>query len=128
MMAVFVGIFGSLTTLTSFACLKFMPVGDAMTLIFTNPLFTMIFAAIFLGHRLTCIKNVSALILFAGIILVTKPPFLFPETPNNATIPTNLTLHEAFLSRHYILNDLKRKFLLKIILFSNQLSFNSELD
>ena len=37
----------------------FLKVGDAMTLIFTNPLFTMLFAAIFLGHRLTFIKNVS---------------------------------------------------------------------
>ena len=37
----------------------FSKVGDAMTLIFTNPLFTMIFAAIFLGHRLTLIKNLS---------------------------------------------------------------------
>ena len=36
-----------------------LKVGDAMTLIFTNPLFTMLFAAIFLGHRLTFIKNVS---------------------------------------------------------------------
>jgi drug/metabolite transporter (DMT)-like permease len=31
-------------------------VGDAMALIFTNPLFTIIFAAIFLKHRLSAIK------------------------------------------------------------------------
>ena len=78
-----------------------------MTLIFTNPLFTMIFAAIFLGHRLTCIKNISALILFAGIILVTKPPFLFPEPAANATIPTNLTLHEAVFTQNPMLLDKK---------------------
>ena len=30
-----------------------------MTLIFTNPLFTMIFAAVFLGHRLTLIKSLA---------------------------------------------------------------------
>ena len=37
-----------------------------MTLIFTNPLFTMIFAAVFLGHRLTLIKS------FAGKELTRK--------------------------------------------------------
>ena len=37
-----------------------------MTLIFTNPLFTMIFAAVFLGHRLTLIKS------FAGKELTIK--------------------------------------------------------
>ena len=42
----------------------FSKVGDAMTLIFTNPLFTMIFAAIFLGHRLTLIKNLSGNVVF----------------------------------------------------------------
>jgi hypothetical protein len=42
----------------------FSKVGDAMTLIFTNPLFTMIFAAIFLGHRLTLIKNLSGNAVF----------------------------------------------------------------
>lgn len=85
-----------------------------MTLIFTNPLFTMIFAAIFLGHRLTCIKNISALILFAGIILVTKPPFLFPEPSANSTIPTNLTLQEAVFTKNFILNDIKCKFSFKV--------------
>ena len=52
-MIFFVGLFGSLTMLTSFASVKFIPVSDATTLIFTVPLFTMILAAVFLKERLT---------------------------------------------------------------------------
>ena len=53
------GLFGSLTMLTSFASVKFMPVADAITLIFTSPLFTMILAAIFMKDKVTIIKTVS---------------------------------------------------------------------
>lgn len=83
-----------------------------MTLIFTNPLFTMILAAIFMGHRLSATKCVSALVLMAGIILVTKPPFLFPETHSsgNGTDP-NVTdvltsVMNDYLDRDFILYDL----------------------
>ena len=59
-MVLMVGVLGGLTMLTTFACVKFMPVGDAMTLIFTNPLFTMLFAACFMGHRLSTLKIISS--------------------------------------------------------------------
>ena len=75
-----------------------------MTLIFTNPLFTMIFAAVFLGHRLTIIKNLSALVLMVGIILVTKPPFLFPETESNDNVTSEI---RQCLDENFMLHDIK---------------------
>ena len=54
-----IGLFGSLTMLTSFACVKFMPVPDAITLIFTAPLFTMVLAAMFMKEKITIIKTIS---------------------------------------------------------------------
>eukprot|EP00095_Tigriopus_kingsejongensis_P011145 maker-scaffold534_size144770-snap-gene-0.34 protein:Tk11145 transcript:maker-scaffold534_size144770-snap-gene-0.34-mRNA-1 annotation:"solute carrier family 35 member g1-like" len=89
-LAFLMGLFGALTMLTAFSCVKFMPVGDAMTLIFTNPLFTMIFAAIFMKQRITILKFIAGTGLMAGIILVMKPPFLFPIHhfhPHNHTHP-----------------------------------------
>jgi len=77
-----VGLFGSLTMLTSFACVKFMPVPDAITLIFTAPLFTMVLAAIFMKEKVTIVKVVSGMVLMAGIALITKPSFLFPDNDN----------------------------------------------
>merc|ERR1719323_2852655 len=67
-----------------------------MTLIFTNPLFTMLFAACFMGHRLSTLKIISTIVLMAGIILVTKPPFLFPDNNSNGggnhSVPSNISL------------------------------------
>ena len=60
----FVGLFGSLTMLTAFASVKFIPVCDAITLIFTTPLFTMILAVIFMKERLTVLKIVSGKVIF----------------------------------------------------------------
>ena len=48
----------------------------------------------------------AAMLLMAGIVLVTKPPFLFPpsDTPPNATM-TNVI--EDYLDRNYVLYDFK---------------------
>ena len=53
------GLNGSLMMLTSFACVKFMPVSDAITLIFTAPLFTMVLAAIVMKEKITVVKAFS---------------------------------------------------------------------
>ena len=57
-MVILVGMLGSLTMLTAFTCVILMPVSDATVLMFTTPLFTMIFAAIFLKERLTVLKMI----------------------------------------------------------------------
>merc|ERR1719167_1748672 len=77
-MLILVGISGSLMMLTSFACIKFMPVSDATTLMFTSPLFTIILSALTMNERLTYLKTLIAVVLMSGIVLVTKPSFLFP--------------------------------------------------
>ena len=59
-----IGLFGSITMIASFACVKFMPVPDAITLIFTTPLFTMVIAAIFMKERITLIKAGSGKITY----------------------------------------------------------------
>ena len=115
-----VGVIGSLVMLTAFTCVKLMPVSDAITLIFTTPLFTLILSAIFMRERLTLFKVVCgkyklfkwwqtnelnfiisqnigirnkiiyrvpnkpdlipALVLMSGIVLVSRPSFLFSMT------------------------------------------------
>ena len=114
-MVILVGMLGSLTMLTAFTCVILMPVSDATVLMFTTPLFTMIFAAIFLKERLTVLKIICGnlitilainlifylrlkfssskiqmniltlgIALFLGVILVTKPPFIFHADYNYA--------------------------------------------
>ena len=69
-MVVLVGILGSLTMLTAFTCVILMPVSDATVLMFTTPLFTMIFAAIFLKERLTVLKMICGNLILYHITLI----------------------------------------------------------
>jgi len=61
----------------TFACLDFLPLGDALTIIFTEPLWTLILAKVFLGTRIGWWKGLCGLVLISGVVLCTQPPFLF---------------------------------------------------
>ena len=61
LMTLGVGLLGSLAILGCFASVSFMPVGDATTLMFTVPVFTILFAAVFLRQGLNVIKVVSGM-------------------------------------------------------------------
>jgi len=67
----------------SYLGVLYVPIGDAMTIIFTAPIFTMIFSFIFLRLRQGIWKIIFAFILIVGVILVVRPPFIFPQTIYN---------------------------------------------
>ena len=71
------GLLGGLMIICAFISVLFLPLGDAMTLMFSTPISTMILAAIFLGHRLRLFKLTFGMVLLSGTILVVRPPFLF---------------------------------------------------
>ena len=73
------GFWGAIMITCGFCCVLFMPLGDAMTVLFTTPLSTMIMAAIFLKHRLRLFKITCCLMLLSGAVLVIRPTFLFPD-------------------------------------------------
>jgi len=97
-MVALISLVGALTILSGFACVKFMPVGDGTTLMFTVPLFTMIFAALFLKQRLTIIKSIAGIVLMVGIVLVTKPPFLFPSATVEPSADVPATVNPAHVT------------------------------
>jgi hypothetical protein len=64
-----------------------MPLGDAMTLIFTSPLSTMIVASIFLGHRMRLYRIFNALLLISGKINMYTIRTAFLELDNFILTP-----------------------------------------
>ena len=62
-----------------FISVLLIPLGDASTVIFTAPIFCMILSAVFLEDRLGLFKIFAGMLLLVGVILVVRPPFLFPE-------------------------------------------------
>ena len=57
----------------------YMPLGDAMTIVFTSPVFTMVLSKVFLKDTCKLYKVICAMILFSGVILVLQPPLIFDQ-------------------------------------------------
>jgi len=68
-----------------FACLSFMPLGDALTLVFTEPLWTIILSKIILKIDIGWWKTIFGMFLISGMVLCIQPPFIFPPEENNGT-------------------------------------------
>ena len=73
------GLLGGVVITMGFACVQLMPMGDATALIFSAPIFTMLFAWLLLKHYFGLFKVVFALVLMIGAILVTQPAFIFAQ-------------------------------------------------
>jgi len=61
----------------TFACLELLPIGDALTIIFSEPLWTIVLSKIFLRTPVGLLKMVFSLFLITGVVLCTQPPVIF---------------------------------------------------
>jgi len=73
------GVLGGLRVFLTFACVGYMPLGDALTLVFTEPLWTILLSKVILKIRIGVWKTLFGLVLVSGVILCVQPPFLFPN-------------------------------------------------
>jgi len=80
----------------TFACLEYLPIGDALTIIFSEPLWTLVLSKIFLKTRIGWWKFTFAFVLISGVVLCTQPPFLFPSPD-----PTHDQHHRHHHSKHH---------------------------
>ena len=76
--------------------------GDALTIIYTSPMFTMLFSFLFLRIQQGLWKISCACCLMVGVILVVRPPFLFPKHTMHLQIQEN---NQTFLAQDYSLKD-----------------------
>ena len=77
------GITDGIVNLCDLIAVTFMPLGDAITLLLSGVLPTIIFARIFLKERLKLYKIICTVLIITGIILVARPPFLFKDTESD---------------------------------------------
>ena len=85
---------GSVILLLNFSCLQYMPIGDALTLVFTEPLFTVILAFVFYRTKIGVTKGVFCICLVGGLLLSVQPPFLFSHhaiSPNSKELSSKLS-------------------------------------
>ena len=83
------GVFGAIFISSNYIAIYLMPLGDAMTIILSSVLPTMILAAIFLKERLRLYKCSCAILVITGIVMVIRPPLIFENS-------TKLVIDETF--------------------------------
>jgi len=67
----------------TFACLELLPIGDALTIIFSEPLWTLVLSKMFLRTRVGWWKIIFSLFLITGVVLCTQPPVLFSSNTHH---------------------------------------------
>ena len=97
----------------SYLAVLYCPLGDAMTVIYSGPIFTMLFSYLFLRIRQGLWKIFFALILLVGVILVIRPPFMFPMFHGNNSCGNST---HPFLPTEYVRGNNKLKNLTKILM------------
>ena len=73
LLLLFRGTMGFTALLTFFYLIAHIPLGDAMTWSKTSPIFTAVFAFLFLGERMTKKAWLAVFVGFIGILFITKP-------------------------------------------------------
>jgi drug/metabolite transporter (DMT)-like permease len=70
------GLAVSVATMAMFSALWLMPLADATTITFTQPMITALLATMFLGERLRPAALGATLVGFVGVVLVLRPNFV----------------------------------------------------
>jgi len=73
------GLVGMVAMSLNFYGVQMVPLSEASVISQTTPVIVGIFAAIFLGEKYERSQFFGALFCFAGVLLVAKPAFLFPQ-------------------------------------------------
>ncbi|KAG4098276.1 hypothetical protein H8356DRAFT_1672439 [Neocallimastix lanati (nom. inval.)] len=76
------GAFGAIGMTLFFAGMTYLPLADNTVVFFTGPAITAIIAWIILGEQLTVLDGFLSLLSLFGVILVSKPQFLFSNNDN----------------------------------------------
>jgi len=75
-----------------------LPLADTTVIHFTNPVFTALLAAVFLGERLRGWETILALMALGGVVVVARPSFLFGEPSALDPVVVGVALAGAILS------------------------------
>lgn len=82
------GLFGFIALSSFFYSVTQLPLAEATVIQFTNPVFTALFAAFFLGEKATGKLWISILLAFGGVLAITRPAILFGEAGAGHIPPT----------------------------------------
>jgi len=72
------GVMAGLRVGLSYSSMALLPIGDAITIIFTEPIWTLLLSRLIFGTRISLRLVASCSLLVVGAVVVVRPPGLFP--------------------------------------------------
>jgi len=78
------GVLGGILLLCIFVAVARMPLGDCTAIFFSSPAFTMVLSCIILKDHCGVWRCLVATTLLAGVMVLSRPPSLFPAVPATA--------------------------------------------
>jgi len=88
------GFLGGFLLLALFEAVARMPLGDSTAIFFSSPVFTMVLSSIVLKEPCGVWRVLVAITLLTGVIILTRPPSLFPALPNNDMHQSNFHIKD----------------------------------
>ncbi|XP_074152012.1 solute carrier family 35 member G1 [Sminthopsis crassicaudata] len=85
------GVFGSTAMILLYYAFQLMPIADATVITFTSPVFTSLFAWIYLKEKYSLWDLFFTIFAIAGVVLIARPPFLFGSS--TAGMEENYSYH-----------------------------------
>jgi drug/metabolite transporter (DMT)-like permease len=85
------GVLGAFAMALWYVSLEHLPLGDAVVISLVGPPLTALLAFFLLKEALGWVGAAGCLAAFAGVVVVSQPPFLFGETETSPTSPSPLS-------------------------------------
>jgi len=95
------GFFGGVSFIAALLAVSYMPVADALVVMFSDPLITMVVASIFLGERMNVLRVCTGLTILTGVTLVCQPPFIFGSGESEVPDENDLVVRDMDLLKEY---------------------------
>ena len=96
------GVLGGLLLLAMFKAVSCLPLGDATAIFFSSPAFTMVLSMVILKDHCGFFRFIIATVLLGGVVILSRPPSLFPSPPNSPhTTANNSSSHDNLYQGNY---------------------------
>ena len=76
----FQSVFNAIGHSAEIVCFNFMPIGDATTIMMSNPIPVMILSRIFLDQKIRLFKLICGAVVYTGLVFVVQPSFVFKNS------------------------------------------------
>ena len=105
---------------------RLIPLADASTIVFSSPVWTSIFAAVFLKEPCGLVQTLTIVIALIGVLLISKPSFLFGSEMMVPSI-NNSIINNSIINNSIIHNSITNNSIINNSLINNGSTINSSL-